>query len=235
MTQFVSLPARRRHLAVGASALVLQLVAGLCLAQAATGSAAALQPCGDVFAAPAGPWDYNDPAMQSQIRLMESDHLLPESEQLERGKSSVNVLDDLVFILRYVPNHYRALDLVARYDIEKGGIPSFSERYLTAECWFDRALQFRPEDGLVWMILGNYRARKEQSEKALEAYERARTLLRDSPEVHYNMGLLYLKLGDDEKALSHARKAYAGQYPLQGLRRKLAEKGYVVTDQVMPP
>ncbi len=227
MTQFVSLPAHRRHLAICASAIVLQLAAaGPCLAQSATGSAAALQPCGDVFAAPAGPWDYNDPQYQSNIRLMETAHFTPRVQALERGESSVEILDDLSFVLRYVPNHYPVLNTIARYEVEKGGIPPFSERWLTADCWFQRALQFRPDDGRVWLIYANLRARKNQYDAALEAYEKARVLLRDNPEVHYNMGLLYLKVADYEKARTHAELAYAGNYPLQGLRRKLAEKGY---------
>lgn len=190
---------------------------------------AELEGCGNVFDAPLGPWDYNDARNSAELRTINSNHFPPYVERLERGKSSVNVLDDLAFTLRYFPNHHRALNSILRYEIEKG-IPPFSESWLSADCWFQRALQFQPDDGVVWLLYANLRARKNQNEKALEAYEQARVLLDDSPEVNYNMGLLYVKMAQYDKALAHARKAYAGQYPLQGLRRKLAEKGYVLSD-----
>jgi tetratricopeptide (TPR) repeat protein len=115
---------------------------------------------------------------------------------------------------------------MARFDIEKkGGIPP---QWHSAQCWFDRATEFRPDDGQVWLIYANWSARKQKNEDALEAYNRAKKLLPDSVEVEYNMGLLYYKMGQYDNALSHAKIAYAGNYPLQGLKRKLAEKGYTV-------
>ncbi len=203
------------------------LLAPVCLAQSE--EAAALQGCGNVFDAPLGPFDYNDAANAFELNTVNRNHFTPSVERLEAGKSSINVMDDIAFTLRHFPNHHRALNSVARFEIERG-IPPFNDSWLSADCWFQRALQFRPNDGVVWLIYANLRARKDQREEALDAYEQALQLLGDSPEVHYNMGLLYLKMADYEAARAHAEKAYAGQYPLQGLRRKLAEKGYTLKD-----
>jgi tetratricopeptide (TPR) repeat protein len=210
-------------------ALLLAMWVVPVLAQPSAVTSSLTQDCGNVFDAPLGPWDYNDAANAFELNTINKNHFPSYVEGLERGKSSVNAMDDIAFVLRYFPNHHRALNAVARYDVERG-IPAFHESWLTGDCWFQRALQFRPKDGVVWLVFANYKARKDQREEALEAYQQALELLGENPEVHYNMGLLYVKLGQYEKALEHARKAYEGNYPLQGLRRKLADKGYAVAD-----
>lgn len=182
--------------------------------------------CGDVFTNAVGPFDYTDPSDRAaQLAIVEKHHFNSDVESLERGISSSNLLDDIAFTLRVFPNHHRALNAVARYELEKGGIPP-EGKVLSAECWFDRARRFKPDDGTVWLIYANLKARKNDVDEALEAYGRAQELMPDNPEVHYNLGLLYFKLGDYEKSRAHARVAYEGQYPLQGLRRRLGEKGY---------
>lgn len=184
--------------------------------------------CGDPFTNHYGPFDYTNPIDRSQhdhIPIVEAYHFNAQVERLEKGMTSAFVMDDINYTLRVVPNHHRALNAVARFDIDKGGIPS---TWLSAQCWFDRALQFRPKDGTVWLIYANWKARKGSDEEALEAYAEAKALAPDSAEIDYNLGLLYLKMGQYDKALAHAKVAYAGNYPLQGLRRKLGEKGYDV-------
>ena len=43
----------------------------------------------------------------------------------------------------------------------------------------------------------------------------------DSAEINYNLGLIYLDLGDISNAETHAEAAYQMGYPLPGLRRRL--------------
>jgi tetratricopeptide (TPR) repeat protein len=182
--------------------------------------------CGDPFANGVGPWDYNnaeDRSNPQRIPIVEKFHFTAGVESLTKGESTAYVLGDIDYTLRAVPNHHRALNAAARYDIENGGTPP---RFRSVYCWFQRAMVFRPEDGTVRLIQGNWLSRKGRNEEALEAYAEAKRLMPGSVEVDYNMGLLYLKLGDYEKARESARVAYAGNYPLDGLRRKLAEKGY---------
>ena len=184
--------------------------------------------CGDPFNAGVGPYDYNNAAdrtTSNRIPIVEKFHFTPEVESLVRGHTTENAMGDLDYTLRAIPNHHRALNAVARYDVERGGVPA---KWHSADCWFQRATEFRPEDGHVWLIYANWRARRGRNEEALEAYQRAKDLLPDSVEVDYNLGLLYFKMGEYEKSLASAKTAYAGNYPLQGLRRKLGEKGYTV-------
>jgi len=46
-----------------------------------------------------------------------------------------------------------------------------------------------------------------------------------SPEIHYFLGLIYLKLSDLDDAVTHAKLAYELGYPLPGLRQKLEAAG----------
>ncbi len=183
--------------------------------------------CGDVFTNAYGPFDYNDAESRATgFEIVERVHFTTDVETLTSGATG-NLMADLDYTLRAVPNHHRALNAMARYDLEKGSIRA---PWRSAKCYFQRATVFRPEDGMVWLIYGNYQARKKMYEEARQSYERARQYMPGSIEVDYNLGLLYLKLGEYDKALAHAKLAYAGNYPLQGLRRQLAGKGYDVDE-----
>jgi tetratricopeptide (TPR) repeat protein len=46
-----------------------------------------------------------------------------------------------------------------------------------------------------------------------------------SAEIHYNLGLIYLELGDADRALEQAHAAYGLGYPLPGLRNRLQRMG----------
>ncbi len=81
---------------------------------------------------------------------------------------------------------------------------------------------------MVWMIYGNLKARQKKTDEALDAYNQAKSLMPDNVEVDYNLGLLYVKLGRYEQAREHAKAAYAAGFPLDGLRRQLARKGYAL-------
>lgn len=213
--------------------LAAGLLGGLLLALAGAASAAdtgMLSECGDPFSNGVGPFDYNNGEHRTnanKIPIVEKFHFTPVVESLARGSTSAYAMVDLDYTLRAVPNHHRALNSVARFDIEKGSIPV---RWHPAQCWFDRAMEFRPDDGQVWLIYANWLARKTRTDDALEAYQRSKSLLPESVEVDYNLGLLYFKLGNYEKSLASAKTAYAGNYPLQGLRRKLEERGYSLGD-----
>ena len=64
----------------------------------------------------------------------------------------------------------------------------------------------------------------EKSKVALqEGIEQADSV---SADVHYNLGLVLLKLGDPESAAEQAHLAYDKGYPLPGLRQKLKRMGY---------
>lgn len=166
-----------------------------------------------------GPFDYTDPVdFQEKLPIVEIAHFTPEVEALIKGTSST-LPGDLDYTLRAFPNHHRALYAVARYWLRPDSPKDTA--YRTAECYLERALAFRPDDGMVHMIYGIFLHEQGKLPKALNAYNEAVALVPNSAEAHYNLGLLYIDLHDNPSARAEAIKAYQLGYPLQGLRNKL--------------
>jgi len=171
-----------------------------------------------------GPFDYRNSAFVKNLDLVEGAHFTGEVEALERGHTAAMPGHDLDYTLRAFPNHHRALNAMARYQIRfPGGVPP--EAAYTAECYFERATRFAPDDAIVRMLRGIYYAKTGKNQKALDDYKYTLKTLPDSSQVHYNIGLLYVKLKDFEMARKHAKRAYEIGFPLPGLRDQLKRAG----------
>jgi tetratricopeptide (TPR) repeat protein len=176
-----------------------------------------------------GPYDYtNADHRANKIPIVDTNHFLPEIEALIRVPNGLgSIMNNLDYTLRAVPNHHRALASVALYSLR--GMPQ--ESYRTADCYFDRALRFKPDDGVVHGIYASYLQRKGKFAEAETEYREALRLLpQDNSEVRYNLGLLYSdpKFTDAKKleqAKQYAIEAYTLGYPLRGLRNRLARAG----------
>jgi len=177
-----------------------------------------------------GPFDYTNPAYtteqqgrgESPLGLVEGGHFDSDVENLVRGVSTSSPLNDLDYTLRAFPNHHRALHAIANYHL-KYGLRKHG-RY-TIECWFDRAMRFRPDDPIVRVVYGVFLAKKGSSDDALEQYKEALQIRESIPEAHYNIGLLYTELRQYDLAYDHAIRAYELGYPLPGLRNRLIKAG----------
>lgn len=164
------------------------------------------------------PLDYRNPSENDALELVERFHFTREIENLVKG-INVPLPGDIHYTLMRFVNHYRALNSMANWQLKNG----FREgqEYLTADCYFERAAAFTPEDPMIYLIWANYLYRKKDFNGALEQYKRSEELDPNSAEVHYNLGLLYIELKDLDKAREHADKAYSFGYPLPGLKNKL--------------
>jgi tetratricopeptide (TPR) repeat protein len=119
------------------------------------------------------------------------------------------------------PNHYPALQvLVKLYLAKKSALP------LPPECWFYRAIVFRPKDATTYQAFGVYMQRRGRLKDAVNLYKQSLALHPNNPEVHYDLGLALAKLGRYAEARSQAQLAYAGGYPLPGLRNILKRAGH---------
>jgi hypothetical protein len=167
------------------------------------------------------PIDVNNPADQDKVHIVVRFHFTPQVAQLIRGETA-KLPGDISYTLRHIPNHYGALDAMARWQLKN---PGESDRYLTADCYFQRAITFRPKDGRLYMLYGTYLHRAKRPDEAVTAYGEAEKLGYESPELYYNRGLLEFERNNYESAAAYASKAYAGGYPLPALRRKLEEAG----------
>ena len=167
--------------------------------------------------------DYHAPGDQVRIKQIESNHFDRNVEALVKAKTG-SLAGDIDFLLRYVPNHPRALNSMLRLALREK-TPQPSGAGLPVECYFVRALQFRPDEAALSTLYGTYLARVGRPSEALKQFEVAEKLTPDDPILLYNMGLVLVDLGDYERARSHAEKAYAAGVDLPGLREKLMKAG----------
>jgi hypothetical protein len=173
-----------------------------------------------------GPFDYSNPTHKAEkLPIVESFHFNSDVESLKRGMTGHLPGSDLDYTLRAFPNHHRALYSMGRYALQHPNSRVPPGANWSGECYFERAIRFRDDDPVVRIVYGVYLSLAKRYPEAIEQLQEARRLDDQNPEVHYNLGLLYEKTGQDELALQHAKKAYEIGYPLKGLRNILVRKG----------
>jgi len=181
-----------------------------------------------------GPWDYNDPQMrvptgdapQTRLKLVENTHFKPEVERLAVPNKQ-QLYGDIAYTLRVIPNHFRALDSVSRLERQSGGkLPgSNGKPPNTADCWFDRAMRFKPRDGMVYYVFGIHNHALKRYEMAETAYLSAQQFGVTTPQLNYNLGLLYTDMKQFDKAFEQAKIAYGGGIQFPALRERLNAAG----------
>ncbi|TVO59658.1 hypothetical protein [Denitromonas halophila] len=167
-----------------------------------------------------GPFDYR--VEKSKLPIVERYHFTPDIESLSAG--APNPGGNIVYTLQAFPNHHRALMSLLRYGEKQRsdrprGLP------FTIECFMLRAEAFAHDDAMVKMISGLYYLKHDQAKVAIERLEQADALGSANPNLYYNLGLAYLEVGEKEKALESAHKAYAAGFPLPGLMNRLKRAG----------
>ena len=173
---------------------------------------------------PYGPYDYTNPLhLKKYYPIVGINHFTPQVESLIKGESG-DLDKDIDYTLRTFPNHHRALQAMAKLQMREGY--RRSDRIYSVDCYFDRAMRFKPKDGVVRLLYGIYLHKQGKYEEALKHYEEAKHLMPKNPELNYNLGLLYLDMKDYANARTYAEKAYNAGYPLQGLKRRLRKIGY---------
>jgi tetratricopeptide (TPR) repeat protein len=169
-----------------------------------------------------GPFDYRT-ATDDVKAIVELHHFTPEVESLRRGNTGA-VGGDIDYTLRVFPNHVRALramDLLTRK--ENSDKPKGARAPI--HCYFERALQFTPDDMVVRLIYGLHFLGRKSYDDAIDQFKAAEAGGLQDPNVPYNLGLAYLETKQYDKALEYAHKAYAMGFPLPGLRNRLSALG----------
>ncbi len=176
-----------------------------------------------------GPFDYTNPDhYREKLPIVEGYHFNSDVENLRAGMTSAYVVTDITYVLKVFPNHHRALNSMARLWRQyrkENLIPPGSDPRKTPEYYFKRAINFAPKDGTARMLYAIHLHRSGKLQEALVRYKEAELLIPNSPELHYNLGLLYLSMNKTNRAREYAVKAYNKHYPLQGLKRKLKKIG----------
>lgn len=187
---------------------------------------------------PFGPYDYlQRDRLKSQLEVVEESHFNKDVESLTKGMTAT-AMGDIHYTLQTWPNHHRALKSAVQFRLrnremwDKGD--NTAQNY-PAECYLQRAIKFSPNDPVPYMLHGMLMHQMKQFEKALKSYRQAIRLQPTDLVTQYNMGLTLVELKQLKEAQQIADKVYAAEFPLPGLKRKLAEakqqKAKVANDQ----
>ena len=145
-------------------------------------------------------------------------HLQKGVESLRKGRYQY-AWADFDFMLRYFPNHPRALMLMAEL------CESWRNPKCRAEEYFAKAIEMSPEQAPAHIINGIHKHQQGKYDEAVQSYQTALSINPDSGNAHYNLGLAYVAKGDFDNANKHAQKAYALGMTLPGLQQKLVKAG----------
>jgi len=201
------------------------LLIGSCIAAASIGSQAQDEiesnPCGNPFRNHFGPYDYRTVGMGARS-LVENAHFTRGVETMTKPATSMmsNMAGDVAYTLEVFPNHPRALVTMTRLSERDKSNPANAGKY-TVECWFDRAIRFRPDDPIPKMLFAEYLIKGGKKELARYQLERAQANAKDNPFTHNNVGLVYFDLGDYDSALIEAHKSLELGWPRTDLKKKL--------------
>jgi tetratricopeptide (TPR) repeat protein len=168
-----------------------------------------------------GPYDYQTD--RKMVTFIEGNHFQPQVEALVGGVSGP-VGAELNFMLLHIPNHPRVLLALVRYGEKQKWVPAPGLQF-SYECYFDRAIRFRPDDPMVRMIYATYLNKFSRASEALKQLAYAADVAKEDAFAHYNVGLIYLDMKQYELAAAEARKAEALGFQRPELRERLRAAG----------
>jgi tetratricopeptide (TPR) repeat protein len=178
--------------------------------------------CGSLKITGGGPFDYRNE--REELSKVEGAHFTDVVEALVRGTTNKTPGGDIGFTLAVFPNNHRALIAMMKLGEREKTLTPGGSRY-SIECWFDRAIRFRPDDSVVRMIYSSYLDSKGRQSEAVSQLSTAATYAQDSALTHYNIGLHFFKLKNYDKALVQAHKAMSLGWPQNNLQAQLLKVG----------
>lgn len=165
--------------------------------------------CGNPFVNHFGPWDYRT-ASKKNIDAVEDYHFGPGIESMTRPKTTMKheMAKDVSYVLHVFPNHHRALMTMVKLGEKYKSDPPPGVT-LSIDCYFDRAIRFRPDDTVVRSIYARFLNKNKRKDEAMRQLEMALTYVKDNPASHHTIGAVYLELGEFDRALTQAHTARA--------------------------
>lgn len=153
-----------------------------------------------------------------QLAAVESHHLQQGMDAM-RATLYRQAWEHFDFMLRYFPNHPRALVLMA----------SLCQVWRSPKCrpddYFEKAVAIGPRSPGTHLARGVYLQQSNRINEAIESYKAALAIEPNSFNANYNLGLAYVAQKEYRLANEHAQKAYAVSSTLPGLRDKLIAAG----------
>lgn len=198
-----------------------RLIALLCLAASLPAVADPAMECGSLEWN-YGPYDYRT-ANPQQRKLVESAHFTPGAEQLREAPTG-SLGADIKYTLSVFPNHPRALLAMERLVLKERRNPANGAKY-TIECFYERALRFRPDDHIVRMFYVDFLIRRSKLDEARTHLDFVTKATREQPFTQFNAGMLYMDMKDYDKALEQAHRVLALGFERRELRERLVAAG----------
>src|SRR3990167_9089747 len=179
--------------------------------------------CGPLFSeGQYGPYDYRTD--RDKLPIVLGAHFTPEVEALIRGRTGSRPGTDIDYTLRSIPNNHRALMAMMRLGEKEKTPQPVGSRY-SVQCWFERAITFRPDDAVVRMIYSTYLNKQGRLPEATAQLELATVHAKDNAFTHYNIGLHYFDLKNYDRALAQAHQAITLGFGQTALREQLQRVG----------
>lgn len=169
-----------------------------------------------------GPFDYRT-ANPDQKSIVENAHFTQGVETLTRGKTGA-FGGDIRYTLIVFPNHPRALLAMDRL-VEKERANPARDAWYTIECFYERALRFRPDDHVIRLLYVNFLIRKKETDEALKHLDYVAETTKDNPFAQFNTGMLYMDMKLYDKALAQAHRVMAMGFDRRELRDRLTAAG----------
>jgi hypothetical protein len=199
--------------------LVKSSLFALVVAMGAAGSAAG-QECGSLESH-YGPFDFR--VNRDKLPIVENFHFSPKVQALVRGDTSATPGPDIEYVLKTFPNHPGALVAITKWARIKKSMQPSDLKY-SVDCHFKRALRFRSDDAVVRMLYAQWLNQTSRKSEALQQVSSVEA--KGNPQTIANLGLLYLELGEPEKALAQAHAVQALGYPVTMLKAALEKAGH---------
>lgn len=158
------------------------------------------------------------PATAELLKNVEDYHLAQGIQQM-RDRRPHAAWADFDFMLRYFPNHPRALVLMGEV------CDTWHHAKCDMESYLDKAIKMSPESDGVYLTKGVYLQKRGKVKEAIESYKKALEFNPKSANAHYNLGLAYVAAKQYQLANEHAQKAYGMGMTFPGLQSKLVAVG----------
>jgi len=169
-----------------------------------------------------GPYDYRSD--RDKLSIVETRHFTTEVELLIKGSRGY-LGGDLDYTLRAFPNHPKALLSMMRYG-ERLKLPQVPNAHYSVECYFLRAVAFKPDDTTARMLYATFLENQSRRAEALAQLAAAESYADDYGFTHYNLGLMYFDLGEFEKSQDQAKLALTLGFARPNLKNKLVAAGH---------
>lgn len=168
-----------------------------------------------------GPYDYRRD--RDKLPIVEGAHFTAEVEGLIRGNRGY-LGGDLDYTLRAFPNHHRALLAMMRYG-QRLKLPKVPSANYDVECYFLRAMSFRPDDTTVRAFYAIFLHHQRRQPEAIYQLDAAARIGATNSFTQYNVGLTFLEIGEPDRALTQAHRASAMGFDRLELKARLQAAG----------